>query len=141
EIRTITNELFDSPEGETKARLKDKADNLIRKYGWDAVYPAWKEYLFTCDTPDKVYDYALRYIYYDGLEHKVRDPYDFLGYVMYRLGPDNPYRKGDAFLDLGIEMVSKSGRREAAGRYNPYYKPTKDPMVLAWVRMYRQELG
>ncbi len=143
EIRAVTKEIFSAPDAEQYAPLRQKAEGLIQRHGWDAVYPAWKEYLFTCcDTPEKVYDFAVRYEVYGGLDHRVRRPYDFLGYIMYRLGPDDPYRLGEIFLDIGIGMVSQAGRRREADEwYNPYYMPDQDPLILAWVRKYKKELG
>lgn len=96
DLEQITEEIF--PLGDYNARSDDehrlaeqKGKACIEQYGWDTVFPAWKDYLYNrCITPDDVFSFACTLFGISGnfepFKYPMANPYEFLGYIYYRMG-------------------------------------------------------
>ena len=66
--------------------LWDVAKQQIKDFGWENTFESWKEYLFSkCITPESVVNFANLFWCYCLGEYVIADPYNFLGYMYYRI--------------------------------------------------------
>ena len=116
----------------------ERADVLIEKYGWPAVFERWFDYLVTnCKTPIKVISFAHLFWWYGGQDHPIPDPHRFLAYFYtIVLFDPAPYDEQDILDSLACHILSRAGFREADDLYNPYYQPLDDPKIIDAAIMY-----
>ena len=110
----------------------DRADALIEKYGWTAVFDRWFDYLVTnCKTPRTVISFANLFFWYGGHDYPIPNPHRFLAYfyTMVQFDPA-PYDEQGILDSLACHILSRAGFRETDEWYNPYYQPLDDPRIL-----------
>ena len=125
---------------EAEEEYTNRADNLIKEYGWQEVFRAWNEYLHTkCTTPESVVNFANLYWSYCGDEYPIPDPHKFIAYLYYMTGNKlQHYYNGEIIENLATKILRKAGYSEADRVLNPYYIPDQDPKILAEVEAIRQ---
>ena len=123
------------PDG-TDERSK-RADELLANYPWRDVFAAWKNYLFTkCKTPKSVINFCNLYFVYGGADRAIPDPYEFVGYIYYRVDLDVYWDDAGDFLDgLCARILENSG--EISEMENPYYQSWTDPKTVAAVEKFQ----
>ncbi|MBQ9371952.1 MAG: hypothetical protein IJU03_07165 [Thermoguttaceae bacterium] len=130
----FTAEDFD-PEGAEEHLAR--AERLLQSHPWQAVFDAWNNYLRTkCSTPEEVVNFCNLFYYYGGQDHPLLEPYDFLGYLFYKIDLEQYWEEAGDLLDsLSVAILSQSGKVSLMD--DPYYQPWKDPNILAAVETYR----
>ena len=120
-------------------KLEDCAEKLVIKYGWEKVYQATCNYLYThCTNPESVINFAHLYWIYEWHEYPISKPYEFLGYFYFRIDMDTArYDETDILDSLAISILPKSGYAEADLYHNPNYLPERDYMMLDAVGRYK----
>ena len=121
--------------------LEEYAENVISEYDWRDTFSAWDQYLKThCTTPESVINYANLFWWYGGQDHIIPDPYDFLGYLYYRvdLSPEK-YGGADILDSIATTILPKAGNSCADLVLHPDYMPENDPELIASVERYRNE--
>ncbi|PLS31537.1 hypothetical protein Uis1B_0528 [Bifidobacterium margollesii] len=120
--------------------LEDQSNSLVDEYGWDAVRQAFFHYVQTeCKTIEDVTKAIDLFEGFDWQSKTIPDPYEFLGYLYYRVGFENaPYKAACALDDLCISILPASGYPEANIYYHPYYAAEADPKMIAAVERWRQ---
>ena len=137
--RSFDEELTDAEE----TALFDHSNALINKFGWKTIFNSWNNYLHKhCVTPESVINFANWFWFYEGHEHPIPNPHQFIAYFYYRI--DNETQKYDAsdILDsIATTILPKSGYREADLYLNPYYMPESDPKIRAEVEKLKKQNG
>lgn len=134
EIYTLFSRRWDEDlTEEQEDALDDKADELIEKYGWDAVYETFKSYLIReCSTPELSVNAA--YIFWDfcWYNYPIHDPYEFMSYFYYRIDFNTKqYDASDILDSLTTTVLPKNGISAADLMKHPYYMPESDPEMIA----------
>jgi hypothetical protein len=121
--------------------ITDRAEQIISEYGWTDTFAAWNQYLKTnCTTPESVVNFANLFWWYGGQDHLIPDPYDFLGYLYYRVELEPEKYNGEDILDsIAITILPKAGYSNADLVLHPDYMPENDPELIASVERYRNE--
>ncbi len=133
EVNFFSND-FD-PEGHEEHLLR--AQKLLESCAWSDIFSAWSDYLFMrCQTPEEVINFANLFFYYGGHEQFITEPYDFLGYIYYRVDIEKYWDKAGEFLDeLAVSILEKAG--EISTINNPYYQSFKDPKMLEAIKKWQ----
>ncbi|MCD8294643.1 MAG: hypothetical protein LUE27_05345 [Clostridia bacterium] len=123
--------------------LFHEAKEQILRYGWDAVFSCWRQYLYTkVKTPAEAWSYAA-WLYSMGASHyKISDPYEFLGCLYCFLGPNAI--DASAVMDFfSAEVLAYSaGRTELlAPNSSPGYIGETDPLILAGKEKWKEKPG
>lgn len=130
----------DSITEEMEENYEQTANYLVSNFGWDMVFDCWNNYLqTTCDSPEKVINFAYLFLNYGGAEHIIPNPHKFLAYFYYRIDL-NPakYDAVDIMDDLSTTILKMSGFSEANIELNPQYVPERDPKIIAEVEKIKQ---
>lgn len=140
ETQYLFNRLYDVdlPEEDDEALL-ERAHQQVIDYGWEKTFNSWKQYLFTkCLSPESVINFAHLFWCYDGCEYVIPDPYNFLGYMYYRINM-NPtqYDVLDILDGIAITILPKAGYSDADLMKNPYYSPLSDEKIIAEVSKFK----
>lgn len=124
---------------EDQYALEEEAEKLVAKYGWSTVYEAVFEYLQSdCTEPESVINFAHLYWVYGWQDYAIPNPYDFLGYLYYRIEMDTEkYDETDILDSIATSLLPKSGYPEADLYENPSYLPETDPLLSESVEKYR----
>ena len=123
--------------------LIERADSIISSYDWRDTFAAWSQYLHeNCTTPESVINFANLFWWYGGQDHAIPDPYDFLGYLYYRVNLEPEKYGGADILDsIATSTLKRSGFREADLELHPDYMPENDPKLLEAVEKIRQQFS
>lgn len=126
---------------EEEDALTDRAEQLIEQYDWQDVFSAWSQYLYkNCTTPESVVNFANLFWWYGGHDHLIPDPYDFLGYMYYRVDLEPEKYDGDTILDsIATTILPRAGYSEADLVLHTDYMPENDPKLIASVEAYRNK--
>lgn len=158
ELEQITEDIFplginyNDPTFEEMDAIDRKARECIDKYGWDVAFPVWREYLYNkCTTRDDVYGFilvldSLTIFDFDRMTssfgYHIENPYEFLGYIYYRLGTPID---GQAMCIMDVLspeiLIHSAGRKDLDTMYNSRYIPEKDPLIIEAVDKWKQKLG
>ncbi len=141
----MTDELFD--------RLSDKADFVVSKYGWNAVFKSWYRYLIErCKTPESVVEYANKFRFYGGCDQKVPEPYKFVAYFYYITNMEPRKYDGFGHIRLMTEMIFEQYEDyndddffdEDGNYWSPEpldINPETDPLFLTEIAKWRETMG
>ncbi len=142
-INKITQYVFDcdffsddfDPEG-NEAHL-DKANELMESHSWNTIFPVWNNYLHTqCQNPEDVINFVNLYMYYGACEQCIPDPYDFVGYIFYKVDIRKYWDiAGDTIDSVANAVLQNSGKISLMK--DPYYRAWEDPKVLEVIDNYR----
>ncbi|MCD8294644.1 MAG: hypothetical protein LUE27_05350 [Clostridia bacterium] len=157
ELEQITEEIFplrdyDARSDDEHFLAEQKGKTCIDKYGWEAVFPVWRDYLYNkCTTRDDVYGFicvldSLTFFDFDRMTssfgYHIENPYGFLGYIYYRLGTPID---GQAMCIMDVLspeiLIHSAGRKDLDTMYNSRYIPEKDPLIIEAVDKWKQKLG
>ena len=138
--RSYENDLSELTDEQDEALL-DRAHQQIIDFGWDKTFESWKQFLFTrCITPESVINFANLFWCHGGCEYIIPDPYNFLGYMYYRIGMDiAKYDEGDILDSIATTILPKAGFDDADLFKNPYYMPVNDKRLLAEVEKFKSK--
>ena len=145
EITELTHYLFDCDfyaddfDPENHEDHLECAEKMYNKYPWSDVFDSWNDYLrHKCQTPEAVINYCNLFSYYGGTDRVIPEPYDFLGYIFYRVDIDKYWEEAGELLDgLSISILVKSG--EISTVKDPYYQSWKDPRILSAIEKYKNQ--
>ena len=140
----MTNELFD--------RLSDKADFILSKYGWKAVFKSWYRYLVErCKTPESVVEFANKFRFYGGCDAIVPEPHKFVAYFYYRTNMEPEKYDDFGHIRLMTEMIFEQYEEEHEeysyfdedGKYHcseleNVVDPETDPQILAEIAKWQE---
>ena len=148
QLEIITNELFkhnaieilDGGE-ETDAlydNLKEKAQDAISEYGWNAVFESWKNYMYkNCHSVEDALSFATWFEIYGGHMHIISDPYDFLAYL-YDIFDLDPVRYNAQIMDdITYGLLESSGTKKDLW-LDDSYTPETDPELIKAVEALRK---
>ena len=129
----------DSVTEEMEEEYEQTANYLISKFGWDAVFSCWNNYLHTkCDSSEKAVNFAHLFWTYGGQEYIIPNPHKFLAFFYYRLNLEpTKYDAVDIMDSLSTTILTKSGFSEADLSLNPHYIPESDPKIIAEIEKYK----
>lgn len=141
-IYNITQYLFgcdffsDSFDPEGKEEHLEKAEQLLDSYSWNEIFPVWNDFLHSnCHSAEDVINFVNLFMYYGAAEQSLPDPYDFVGYILYKVDLDKYWDDaGDTIDSLCNSVLQKAGKIDLES--NPYYQAWKDPKVLEVVEKY-----
>ena len=122
---------------------EDHANEVIHKYGWDAVLNSWTNYLHKyCTTKESVCNFAELFFSYTDCKKPVGNPFKWLAwfYHIMDLCPYS-YDKGSIIDDMSMLLLVNSGYERASNWVDPYYVPEKDPKLIAEVEKLRAKLS
>lgn len=119
-------------------KIFERSQKLILDSGWEDVYSAWCDYLYTkCNTPESVINFAHLFWWYGGQDYVIPDPYKFLAYFYYKIDFDaKKYDEGDILDSLAITILPKAGFNDANLFYNTQYMPENDTKLIEEVNKY-----
>ena len=126
--------------------LDQLAKSLVQQYGWDAVFQALTKYVHAyCFTPESAANAAhlmWEYWWSDTNTWAVPDPYEFLGYLYYRIGFLKASYDARCILDdLTTNILPAQGYQEADIYHHPYYAAEDDPKMIAAVIRWHERLA
>ncbi|MCD8307130.1 MAG: hypothetical protein LUD51_02745 [Clostridia bacterium] len=150
-IEKATEDLFSVADAypEKISRLDsvvEKARNLISSFGWEAVFPVWRDYIYRrCITFKSAYvaECILYRIPGTGrlFPYRIDKPYEFVAYLYYRLG-DHMATAYSMWASLAKDILfTSAGREDLVRPYNDWYYPEDDPLIIAEIAKWSQKLG
>ncbi len=131
---------------EISEECEETAKNEISKFGWDAVYSSWFDYLTNhCKTPHQVCNFAHLFWLYGGQEHQIDNIYEFIGYLYYRLNLEPAkyetlYNARTIMDSIANDLQEKAGFKKDIWMDDDYV-PEKDPVIIQAVDEWRKKLG
>ena len=137
--RSYENDLNNLTEEQNEALL-DRAHQQIIDFGWDNTIESWKQFLFTqCITPEAVINFANLFWCYGGCDYIIPEPYNFLGYMYYRIDMNITQNDDMDILDsIAVTILPKAGYDNADLVKNPYYMPETDERLKKEVEAFRK---
>lgn len=111
----------------------DRAELLLDNYDWKDIFQAWNSFLHTkCPSTGDVINFCNLFVYYGGHENFIPDPYEFIGYLYYRINLDLYWDEASSVLDsIAIGILSRTGEVNLSKQ--PDYRPEKDSKIIAEV--------
>ena len=114
----------------------DYVDTLLNNYNWFDIFNSWFDYLKTsCPNDDDVINWANLFLWYDGCEHPIPDPYEFLGYLFYRVDVSKNADAQHIFDSISISVLEKIGKVDIVS--DTTYTPESDPEILKAVAKWK----
>lgn len=116
----------------------DTAISLLHDYPWKDIFMSWNAYLHEhCPTAEDVINFVQLFSYYGGTDQYIPQPYEFIGYLYYRVDMKKYWDDaGDFFDGVAISILEKSGKIDTTK--DVYYSPLEDPKVLASITNYQK---
>ena len=95
------------------------------------------KYLKTkCNTPEEVINWANLFFWFGGYERAIPDPYNFLGYLYYKVDVAKYVDDAQTVFDgIAIGILEKIGKVSLIN--TPNYAPETDPEILAAVERWK----
>ena len=126
---------------EEEDALTDRAAQLIADYDWRDTFSTWSQFLYeNCTTPESVVNFANLFWWYSGQDHVIPDPYDFLGYLYYRVDLEPETYDGGTVLDIiTTTILPRAGYTEADLVLHPDHLLENDPKLIASVDAYKNK--
>lgn len=120
-------------------RCCDQANELFKYYPAKEIFICWDTYMRkNCDTAEKIINFAKLFYNYDGCKLPIEKPYDFLGYIFFKINLDPyGYDEIDFFDGFASEILKNAGYNYVDLCNNPYYSPENDPEIIKAVEYYR----
>ncbi len=117
----------------------DRAKELLKNHKWEIIFSAWFDYLQKkCNKPDQVINFLNLFLYYGGTDEAIKNPYDFIGYLYYKIDLDKYWDDAGELLEgITISILENGGKVNTV--QNPYYSPLKDPEIFASVQRWRNK--
>lgn len=112
--------------------LQKQAEELIKEYGWDAVFECWDGYMREyCHTIQEAISFANWFVAYGGQEHKIADPYGFLAYL-YDIFDLCPVRYDAQIMDdVSYGLLEACGIKKHLWSDDSYTTETDPEMIKA----------
>lgn len=126
--------------------LRQTAYDIISTYGWNNVFPCWREYLYNkCKTYDDVMSFATTLLYIleckPDMDYLIDNPYEFLGYIYYRVGSKRvDYESILNPLTYDI-LINCAGRSDLEDMYDSWYTPLDDHWITDEIAKWKEKLG
>lgn len=119
----------------------EHADKLMDRYDWKDIFDVWNNYLHTrCISAEQVINFCNLFVYYGGHDNYIPCPYEFIGYLFYRVDIEKYWERVGSVLDsISIGILEKIG--EISLIKDPNYRPEKDPRIIAEVEKYKAMEG
>ena len=142
-IQAETNYIFnydfndnDIPE-EVEEEYYDRASALLDEYSWNDIFNCWFDYLkANCNTPEEIINWANLFYWYGGFEKPIPDPYEFLGYLYFKVDVAKYVDEAQTVFDgIAIGILGKIGKVSLID--NPNYAPENDPEIIAAVERWK----
>lgn len=143
ELYSLFNIRWDEERTDEEDDLLDEAaNNLIEKYGWDAVFSELMTYLQTnCTSPENAVNAAHLIWGYGWYENHIPEPYKFLGFFYNAVDFEtSKYDESDILDSLAITILPAQGYDSADLVKNPYYMPESDPQIIAAAKAWKNTL-
>ena len=136
-LKLFDNDYFSDdfdPEGPFQAL----ADEVLEKYDWSDIYSWFYSYLTQeCDTDVKVYNAINLFYGYWYLDKPIKNPYELIGYIYYRIDLDEHWEEWGDFIDgFAIGILERCGKADLMK--DPYYRSWEDKNVIAAVEEWRK---
>lgn len=115
----------------------DRATALLDNYQWADIFTCWFDYLKeNCHTPEEVINWANLFYWYGGFEKPIPDPYEFLGYLYFKVDVSKYVNEAQTVFDgIAIGILEKIGKVSLID--NPNYAPECDPEIIAAVERWK----
>lgn len=115
----------------------DMAQELLDNFEWNLIYKEiFKHLIGECKTPKDIYNFCNLYFSYLFDEQEVPNPYEFLGFITYKIDLDNNWDNYGDFIDsFAISILEKSNLVDTVK--NPYYNFLKDPKIIEAIETWR----
>lgn len=117
----------------------DRAQELLKNHKWSTIFSIWFDYLKNkCDTPEKTINFLNLFLYYGGTDEAIKNPYEFIGYIYYKIDLDKYWDVAGELLEgITISILENSGVVNTV--QNPYYSPLEDPEIIASKQRWRNK--
>ena len=121
----------DSFDPEDHEDHQDFADKVLQSYSWDEIYGYFFRHLTQdCTTAESVYNATNLYFVYCFDKNPVPNPYELVGYVLFRIDLDKYWDEYGDFIDSFAVSVLESSKKVSL-MTDPYYAPWEDPKSLS----------
>lgn len=116
------------PEGHEEHQ--DFAKTLLENYSWEQIYDGVFAFVTNnCTTPEATYNAINLYYCYLFDKKIIPNPYEFCGYILYRIDLDKYWDEYGDFVDsFVISILETCGVVNL--KQNPYYQPWEDEKIL-----------
>lgn len=123
---------------------KNTAAKEIETHPWKDVFDSWYRFLREdCPTPDDVWGWERLFWIYGGQDFPLRNPYPFLGYLLYRTALpgrpiEDPTDQG-LFDSIAMEFLTRIG--DVTLDTMDDFGADTDPRIIAQADVWRNRLG
>ncbi|MCD8293806.1 MAG: hypothetical protein LUE27_00965 [Clostridia bacterium] len=124
----------------------EKARSLVSAYGWENIFPIWRDYIYNRCTTFKSAYVAVSILYFMPgagrlFPYQIDNPYEFVAYLYCRL-KDHWATAGSMWDSLTKDILfTSAGREELIRPYNDWYYPEDDPLITAEIEKWKEKLG
>lgn len=119
--------------------LDDKFSETVDIYGWENTLNAILDFMYSnCVDGESACNFAHMFWGYGAYTYSVNKPYEFLGYLYYRMDMKPwEYDAADLIEGLVKELLSTNGDESHNPFVNYDYLPENDPEIIKEVEKWR----
>lgn len=125
------------PEGSEEHQ--DFAVKVLQLYQWDEIYNWFFHHLTqSCATAESSYNAINLYYCYCFDENPIPNPYELVGYILFRINLKDSWDKYGDFVDSFTTGILEKNKKVDL-MADPYYQPWKDPEVIKQIESWRKQ--
>ena len=129
----------DSFDPEGNEEHQNLAETVLERYNWDDIYNWFFQYLTVdCKSAESVFNALNLYWCYCFDEYPVRNPYELIGYILFRIDLNVYWDEYGDFTDSFANVILQQTGNLDITR-DPYYQCWKDPLVLKAIDEWKQK--
>lgn len=138
-IEFLFNQNFFSDDFDPEGEIPEIAEELLNSYSWNDIYNmCFEHFMNDCTTIEKLYNALNLYYIYSFADLPIPNPYELIGYILYRIDIEKDWDKYGEFIDtLAISIVDNStGTSHLA---DGYYRLYEDPKVVDAIEYWKSK--
>lgn len=138
-LEILFNQNFFADEFDPEGEIPEIAEELLNSYSWNDIYNmCFEHFTNDCTTIEKLYNALNLYYIYSFADQPIPNPYELIGYILYRIDIEKDWDKYGEFIDtLSISILDNSlGTNYMT---DGYYRTWEDPKTIEAVEQWKKK--
>ena len=138
-LEILFNQNFFSDEFDPEGEFPEIAQELLYSYSWKDIYSmCFEHFTNKCVTADELYNALNLYYIYSFIEQPIPNPYELIGYILFRIDIEQDWDKYGEFIDtFTISILDKS--LGSTLMTNGYYRTWEDPKTIEAIELWKNK--
>ena len=138
-IEFLFNQNFFSDDFDPEGEIPEIAEELLNSYSWNDIYNmCFEHFKNDCTTIEKLYNALNLYYIYSFADQPIPNPYELIGYILYRIDIEKDWDKYGEFIDtLAISIVDNSTGTSHLS--DGYYRLYEDQKVVEAIEYWKSK--